>query len=193
MIKGLLSLIVLGSIVVVCWAPYQRLIAREVSIGEDIPGGFLSIFVLLAFSLVLLGIAGIYKCFHTGVKDGLSFAEAVFQVSLACTPIAVNGIALLIWVHFTGDWGSYVLDPFLFFFGAGPAVYDALCENRLSDCLKWLTINYGAAWVWFLLIYGKLAKITKQRLALALVSTLVFVSIAQGVVQAFILGFWDVG
>jgi hypothetical protein len=181
-LKTAYSMIVLGSISALNWISYAR--AFEI---EEIPTiGFQSAIASLAPFSAFLALAAIYSYFHEKSGNKISFEVAVFHVSLASTPIAVNGMALLTWVYFTRDWTKYILSPLSTLLGVSVTVYEAIGpgvvvpkgapKGEYLRILMWLLINYGAAWLAFFMLYAYLARVGKMRARMVFVA-LVFLYI----------------
>lgn len=165
-LKTFYPVVVLGSISGLNWSLYARAFERE-----GIPAiGLQSAVAFLAPFSAFLALAAIYAYFQEKSGNKISFEEAVFHVSLASTPIAVNGVALLIRGYFTSNWTEYILSPFAALLMAGVMAYEAIGsgvvapEGEYLPTAMRLLVNYGAAWLAFFMLYAYLAKTGKTRL-----------------------------
>jgi len=189
-VRVALYLIVPGIFSVIYWLNRYPFIARELSLGDKIPVWLIAAIIFSTPFLILLGVAAIYKYFHDREGHSLTKSEAYFKIILASTPFAVNAIALLILENNYTD--TYASGPFNFFLAALMLYEPILGSHPLPALLSnlwWLTINYGAAWVAFFLIYIKLSKISKKRLILAILVTSVFVTVVE-LARMFVLDIW---
>jgi hypothetical protein len=177
-IKTVYPAVVLGSISALNWILYVRAFERE---GISTIGLQSAIAFLAPFS-AFLALAAIYAYFHEKSGNKISFEMAVFHVSLASTPIAVNGMALLTWAYFTHNWTEYILSPFAVLLMAGVMAYEAIGPGVVAPggeylyVLTGLLVDYGVAWLAFFMLYAYLARVGKMRVWLVL-AALVFVYI----------------
>ena len=160
------------------WILYARAFERE---GISTIGLQSAVAFLAPFS-AFLALAAIYSYFHEKSGTKISFEEAVFRVSLASTPIAVNGIALLAWAYITKDWAGYILSPFAVLLMVGVVAYEAIGpgvvapEGEYLHVLTELLVDYGVAWLAFFMLYAYLARAGRTRVWLVL-AALVFLYI----------------
>ncbi len=149
-------MIVLGSISALNWILYARAFERE-----GIPTiGLQSAAAFLAPISAFLVLAVIYTYFQGKSGNKISFEEAVFHVSLASTPIVINGMMLLLWAYFAHNWTAYILSPFAVLLMAGVMAYEAFTPSVVAPggeylyVLKGMLIDYGAAWIAFFMLYA---------------------------------------
>jgi predicted transcriptional regulator len=174
-LKTVYTAVVLGSISVLNWILYARAFEREGIAALSVQ----SAVAFLAPVSTFLVLAAIYAYFHEKSGIRMSFKDAVFHVSLASTPLAINGVALLTFAYFTSNWAEYILSPFAALLMAGVMVYEAVGsgvvapEGEYLYVLRGILVDYGAAWIAFFVLYARLARMGKTRAPL-LFTALVF-------------------
>ena len=166
-LKTLYTAVVFGSISALNWILYARAFEREGIAALSMQ----SAVAFLAPVLSFLALAAIYAYFHEKSGIRISFKDAVFHVSLASTPLVINGVALLTFAYFTGNWTEHVLSPFASLLMAGVVMYEAAgggvvaSEGEHLPVLGGILANYGAAWIAFFVLYARLARVkTRARL-----------------------------
>lgn len=172
---SLYFVVTVGIISVTYWFSYWRffvIYAKAAARGEHahigMPMiGYVSAIISVTPYLMFLGIAAVYFYFPKKKAYRLSFTKALFHVGIACTPVALNGIALL--VKYKTDSilpladaavtrvNYFWLNPF--FHLLFPPIVMSLPVT--FSALMWALLHYSVAWIGFFLIHIKLAQVGK--------------------------------
>lgn len=180
--KFAFTALVFGIISLLNWGLYARSLTIEDPAHEFKNVVPESAIAFIAPILILLGLASIFSYFHEKSGRRIPFKEAVYKVSLASTPLAVNGIALVLWAYLTADWTAHIMNPFHIPLIVSVIASEALglgvvrAGDSILKILGNLLIDYGLAWMLFFYIYGKHARIDKNQIWLV-VGALVFIYI----------------
>jgi hypothetical protein len=174
--KVLLSIIMPLPICALSWRNYYPAVAHALSRGENIPVWLTATIIFLTPFLIFAGIGAFDKYLHNKEGHKLTLGDACFKISLAATPLALNAMALLILPAYNVDNQRVIANPFIFF----AQLLITINETGIGiDFLKdrgGLFEGFGLAWVAFFLIYSKLSRLTRQRLALAIIFIPIFVT-----------------
>lgn len=179
--------VIVGVISVVHWFSFYRFFAAYEGIisiaGGAIPKvGYVSAAIFATPFLVFLGIAVLYFYFPRKKVYRMSFTRALFHVGLACTPVALNGMILLLECRTGGilsilsifEYCNRELERLVHYSYLNP--FPPLLSPYLHYIIEApaeVLLHYHAAWIASILIYVKLAQVGKWWPVLLLVTWVV--------------------